>query len=80
MMGDCESSIYEKHCKGEFDKMHKALEKINKRLFEDNGATSFQTRIDRNAQWIKRVSVIGSAIWAVCMLIIAWCIKKLFGE
>jgi len=43
---DCSESIYEFHCRPEFDRINKTLEKIDKSL-NGNGKPGLNTRVDR---------------------------------
>jgi len=46
MIKDCGETIYELHCKGEFDRINKTLERIDNSL-NGNGKPGLTTRLDR---------------------------------
>ena len=78
-MNDCDKSIYDLHCKEEFSEIRKQLSAINKKLFQDNGDLSMQTKIDRNTQFVKRLATVGAAIWAVAIIVVSVLIRKFIG-
>jgi hypothetical protein len=43
------------------------LEKLNKRLFQDNGETCMQSKVNKNALYIKWMAGIVSAVGLVCL-------------
>ena len=47
-----ENTQYDKVCRGEFKSIHQRLDK----LFVDNGSESFQSKLNRHDQFVKRFS------------------------
>ena len=52
------------------------LDNLYKRLFEDNGGASLQTRVDRNTMWIASVKWLWCVIATAVVGVLAWLFKK----
>lgn len=76
-MDECGKTIFESHCKSEFEKIGEKLDSLNHKLFIDNGHECIQSRLNRYGAFINRLIVIGGAIWAIAMALIVWILSKI---
>ncbi len=75
-----EDEMYEKVCKSRFDKIEELLTSIDQRLFKDNGGNSFQSKLNRQDNWIKRTNkIIWTLALAVLAIIVGWVKSKFFS-
>jgi len=67
---------YEKVCKKEFQDISEKLDKLNDRLFMDNGRECLQSKINRHNDWIKRFGGFLACLWGVVIIVITALVKK----
>lgn len=76
---------YEKICKSEFGKINEKLDKLDHRLFEDNGGECLQSKINRHGDWIltqKNMQkwlitlILGAVILSFINVFNNWILKK----
>lgn len=76
-MDECGKTIFETHCKGEFESISNKLDKLNKKLFEDNGTECIQTKLNRQGDFIKRLTIAGAAVWTIIVVVLGWLLSKI---
>ena len=67
---------YSTICKDRFDEIVQKLDKLNDKLFIDNGGDSLQTQINKNKNWIKSVTGFLTAIGLGLFSMAYWLIKS----
>ena len=67
---------YETICKQEFQDISEKLDKLNDRLFMDNGRECLQSKINRHNDWIKRFGGFLACLWGVVIIVITALVKK----
>lgn len=58
---------YEKVCRNEFNKINEKLDKLDHRLFEDNGGECIQSKINRDRDWIDTQKV--AQRWIIALVL-----------
>ena len=66
---------YDEICKEEFAKLHRKLDKIDNKLFIDNGDKCVQSRVNSNSQLLKIVIGVFSVIGGAVVSVLAWVLK-----
>jgi hypothetical protein len=74
-----EQQQYDKICQPAFQRLFEKMEGIEKRLWEDNGHKSLQTRINENAVWcqvIKWITItLASGVLLGFISLLFWVVK-----
>lgn len=70
---------YDNVCKAEFVKLHQKLDKINDKLFIDNGHKSVQSKLNNTAQLLKIITGVFAVIGGAIVSVLAWIIKAKLG-
>lgn len=79
---ECDKTIYDIHCKGEFTKIINLIECMDRKLFKGNGGEPLNVLIDRNTRFRKVISWIAGAVFMIVILgSLAWIIKvRVIGQ
>jgi hypothetical protein len=76
MANDCEPTQYDKTCKAEFHEIKEQIERLNKRLYVDNGTESLQSRLNRHERYIHALGwLCGTAAAASIVTIVGMALK-----